>query len=109
MLGCDYYKHCDFLGTHTQTHTNTDQHTLTRLRKYFGEITLWVGLALSSVPSLYGGEYAVLICPFMIALLIIKISGIPLLEKSADVGLVWYGIAPDTYLTCLNVRGQYVV
>jgi steroid 5-alpha reductase family enzyme len=51
---------------------------------YFGEITLWVGVALIAFPVLQGWQYVTLISPVFVALLLIKISGIPMLEEKAD-------------------------
>ena len=46
---------------------------------YFGEITLWVGLALVAFPTLYGWRYFALISPIFVFILLTRISGIPLL------------------------------
>jgi steroid 5-alpha reductase family enzyme len=46
---------------------------------YFGEIILWWGLYLISLPHQY--FYITLISPVLISFLILKVSGIPLLEK----------------------------
>ena len=46
---------------------------------YFGEITLWVGLALVAFPTLYGWRYFALISPVFVFILLTRISGIPLL------------------------------
>lgn len=51
---------------------------------YFGEILLWVGVAIVALPALQGWQWIVVISPVFVALLLIKISGIPLLEKKAD-------------------------
>jgi steroid 5-alpha reductase family enzyme len=51
---------------------------------YFGEILLWWGLFLYAVPFLEGAAFAVVIGPVFITLLLLFVSGIPLLEKSAD-------------------------
>jgi steroid 5-alpha reductase family enzyme len=51
---------------------------------YFGEITLWIGVALIAFPVLQGWQYVTLISPVFVALLLIKISGIPMLEEKAD-------------------------
>jgi steroid 5-alpha reductase family enzyme len=51
---------------------------------YFGEITLWVGVAIIALPVLRGWQWATLISPVFVALLITRISGVPLLEKQAD-------------------------
>ncbi len=51
---------------------------------YFGEITLWLGVAVLAAPVLSGWQYVGLISPVFVALLLIRVSGIPMLEKSAD-------------------------
>jgi steroid 5-alpha reductase family enzyme len=51
---------------------------------YFGEIVLWVGVALVAVPVLRGWQWVTLISPVFVALLLTRVSGVPLLEKSAD-------------------------
>ncbi len=50
---------------------------------YFGEIVLWAGIALIAVPVLSGWQLATLISPLFVYLLLTKVSGIPMLEKSA--------------------------
>lgn len=50
---------------------------------YFGEITLWVGIALIALPSLSGWQYVTLISPVFVAVLLTQISGVPLLEARA--------------------------
>lgn len=51
---------------------------------YFGEITLWFGVALAALPALGGWQYVTLISPVFVFLLITRVSGVPLLEKKAD-------------------------
>ncbi len=51
---------------------------------YFGEITLWVGVAIIALPILQGWQWVALISPVFVALLITRVSGVPLLEKKAD-------------------------
>ena len=51
---------------------------------YFGEILLWAGVAVMALPSLRGSAYIFLVSPFFVALLLTKISGVPLLRKSGD-------------------------
>ena len=50
---------------------------------YFGEITLWLGLALVAMPVLSGWQLATMISPIFVYVLLTKISGIPLLERMA--------------------------
>jgi steroid 5-alpha reductase family enzyme len=51
---------------------------------YFGEIVLWVGVAIIAMPALQGWQWATMISPLFVALLITRVSGVPLLEKRAD-------------------------
>jgi steroid 5-alpha reductase family enzyme len=51
---------------------------------YFGEITLWSGIALISLPVLAGWQYLTLISPLFVYVLLTRISGIPLLETRAE-------------------------
>jgi steroid 5-alpha reductase family enzyme len=51
---------------------------------YFGEILVWWGLFLYAVPFLDGAAYAVVVGPVFITVLLLFVSGIPLLERSAD-------------------------
>jgi steroid 5-alpha reductase family enzyme len=51
---------------------------------YFGEILLWWGVFFYAVPFLDGAAFAVVIGPIFITLLLLFISGIPLLERSAE-------------------------
>jgi steroid 5-alpha reductase family enzyme len=51
---------------------------------YFGEMLVWWGLFVYSVPFLGGAAFAVVIGPLFITLLLLFVSGIPLLERTAD-------------------------
>src|SRR5580765_4442689 len=51
---------------------------------YFGEILVWWGLFLYAVPFLDGAAFAVVVGPVFITLLLLFVSGIPPLERSAD-------------------------
>lgn len=51
---------------------------------YFGEILTWWGIFLYALPLLSGAEYLSIIGPVFITLLLLFVSGVPLLEKSAD-------------------------
>ncbi len=52
---------------------------------YFGEITLWVGMAVISLSSLSGIEYiTAVVSPLFIYLLLRKAEGVPMLERIAD-------------------------
>ena len=51
---------------------------------YFGEIVLWVGVAIIALPVLRGWQWVTLISPVFVTLLLTRISGVPMLEKRAD-------------------------
>lgn len=51
---------------------------------YFGEITLWTGIAIMAIPVLSGWRFVTLISPIFVAVLITRISGLPMLESRAD-------------------------
>jgi len=51
---------------------------------YFGEIVLWVGIAIIAIPVLQGWQWVAMISPLFVTLLLTRVSGIPLLEKKAD-------------------------
>lgn len=57
---------------------------LSRHPNYFGEIVLWTGVAIIAFPALGGWQYATLISPVFVYLLLTRVSGIPLLEKKAE-------------------------
>jgi len=51
---------------------------------YFGEMLVWWGLFVYAVPFLHGVAFAVVIGPVFITVLLLFVSGIPLLERSAE-------------------------
>jgi steroid 5-alpha reductase family enzyme len=51
---------------------------------YFGEMLVWWGLFVYAVPVLHGIAFAVVAGPVFITLLLLFVSGIPLLERSAE-------------------------
>lgn len=51
---------------------------------YFGEITLWVGIAIIALPTLSGWQFLALASPLFTFLLLNYVSGVPMLEKRAD-------------------------
>ncbi len=51
---------------------------------YFGEIVIWIGMAIVAFPVLHGWQYVTLISPVFVAFLLTKVSGIPMLEERAD-------------------------
>lgn len=51
---------------------------------YFGEIILWIGVAVIAFPVLQGWQWVALISPVFVTFLLTRVSGIPLLENKAD-------------------------
>jgi len=51
---------------------------------YFGEIVLWIGIAIIAIPVLQGWQWVAMISPIFVTLLLTRVSGIPLLEKKSD-------------------------
>jgi len=51
---------------------------------YFGEIMLWIGVAIIALPVLRGWQWVGLISPVFVTLLLTGVSGVPMLEKKAD-------------------------
>ena len=63
---------------------NTGLWSRSRHPNYFGEITLWVGVAIIALPVLQGWQWVALVSPVFVALLLIRGSGVPPLEEKAD-------------------------
>ena len=59
---------------------------------YFGEITLWFGIAVLAIPALDGWQLATLISPLFVFVLLTRISGVPLIERR---GLKRWGDDPE--------------
>ena len=51
---------------------------------YFGEIVLWLGIAVIAIPNLTGWQWLTLTSPLFVYALLTRVSGIPLLERDAD-------------------------
>lgn len=51
---------------------------------YFGEIVIWIGMAVLALPVLRNWQLITLISPFFVYVLLTRVSGIPMLEKSAE-------------------------
>ena len=51
---------------------------------YFGELVLWIGMAIVAIPVLQGWQWATLISPFFVTFLLTKVSGVPMLEEKTD-------------------------
>lgn len=58
--------------------------SISRHPNYFGEILLWIGVAIIALPTLQGWRFLTLVSPVFVTLLLTKVSGIPMLEKYAD-------------------------
>jgi steroid 5-alpha reductase family enzyme len=63
---------------------NTGLWSWSRHPNYFGEIVLWIGVAIIAAPVLRGWQWVTLISPVFVTLLLTRISGVPILEKRAD-------------------------
>ena len=59
---------------------------------YFGEILLWSGITVVSLPLLSGWQWATIISPFFVTFLLTRVSGIPMLERN---GKQRWGDDPD--------------
>ena len=57
---------------------------LSRHPNYFGEILLWIGMAVIALPTLIGWQYVTLISPIFIYFLLTRVSGVNLLEDRAN-------------------------
>lgn len=63
---------------------NTGLWSWSRHPNYFGEIVLWIGVAIISLPVLGGWQWLTLISPVFIYILLTQVSGVPMLEKRAN-------------------------
>ncbi|XP_047339056.1 uncharacterized protein LOC124942570 isoform X2 [Impatiens glandulifera] len=63
---------------------NTGLWSYSRHPNYFGEILLWWGIFVASTPVLKGADWLVVLGPIFLTLLLLFLSGLPLLEESAD-------------------------
>ena len=63
---------------------NTGLWARSRHPNYFGEIVLWIGVAVIALPVLHGWQWIALISPLFVTFLLTRVSGVPMLEKSAD-------------------------
>jgi len=52
---------------------------------YFGEVLLWLGIAVMSVSALEGLQYITLISPIFTYLLLVHVSGVRMLEARANI------------------------
>lgn len=66
--------------------------SISRHPNYFGEIVLWIGIAVIAFPVLSGWQYITLISPVFVIFLLTRVSGINLLERA---GKQRWGDDPD--------------
>ena len=79
----DYQKR-QFKHKNPDTFISTGLWAYSRHPNYFGEIMLWTGVAIAVLPALHGWQHLALISPIFVAVLLITISGIPMLEEKAE-------------------------
>jgi steroid 5-alpha reductase family enzyme len=72
---------------HKGTIMKTGLWKYTRHPNYFGEATMWFGLAYISISS--GSSLAVILSPLLITYLLLFVSGIPMLEKKWEGNEEW--------------------
>ena len=58
--------------------------SVSRHPNYFGEIILWSGIGIISLPFLSGWQFMTLVSPVFVFLLLTRISGLPFLEDKAE-------------------------
>lgn len=51
---------------------------------YFGEIVIWVGIAIIAGPALSGWQWVTMVSPVFVFVLLTRVSGIPILERQAS-------------------------
>ncbi|MBT71352.1 MAG: hypothetical protein CMQ15_04830 [Gammaproteobacteria bacterium] len=51
---------------------------------YFGEILLWLGITVIALPTLVGWQFVTLISPLFVAFLLVRVSGVNLLEAQGQ-------------------------
>jgi steroid 5-alpha reductase family enzyme len=66
------------------TFIDTGLWSWSRHPNYFGEIVLWVGVAIIALPALRGWQLITLISPVYVTLQLVLVSGVPMLEERAD-------------------------
>lgn len=51
---------------------------------YFGEIVAWLGVAIVAAPTFVGWQWVGVLSPIFVAVLLTRVSGVPLLEQKSD-------------------------
>ena len=72
------------ISTNNKKFITTGLWALSRHPNYFGEIVLWIGVALIAMPVLGGWQLLTLVSPVFVIFLLTQVSGIPMLEKDAQ-------------------------
>lgn len=73
-----------FRRTHPGRFIDTGLWARSRHPNYFGEIVLWVGVAVCASSTLTGPQWVAWISPVFVTVLLTRISGIPLLHERAE-------------------------
>ena len=63
---------------------NTGLWSWSRHPNYFGEIVLWIGVAIIAISVLSGWQWLTLVSPLFVVILLTRVSGVPMLERRAD-------------------------
>jgi len=58
--------------------------SISRHPNYLGEIILWIGIAVIALPVLEGWQWITLASPVFVSFLLLKVSGVPMLENNAE-------------------------
>ncbi|MEM4397383.1 MAG: DUF1295 domain-containing protein [Candidatus Woesearchaeota archaeon] len=73
-----------FKKKHKDKFINVGLWKYSRHPNYFGEILVWIGVFIFTIPVLKGIVWLTIISPIFITFLLLFVSGIPILEKNAD-------------------------
>ncbi len=80
---------------HGKKFLTTGLFSLTRHPNYFGEATMWTGLAVISFSG--GASFIVFLSPLLITFLLLYVSGIPMVEKRWQGDEEWEAYARKTH------------
>lgn len=73
-----------FRAEHPDGFVNTGLWAWSRHPNYFGEIVLWIGVAIIAASTLTGWQWVTMVSPVFVLWLLTSVSGVPMLEKRAD-------------------------